>query len=99
MGRPSRVGCARRVGGGHRTRLWGRSTVAALGRATLVSDSDQGPRARGARSCGPERGADPMKTRGMETILIVSNSAVFADVLSSMVVTAGFRPSFPAGTE
>jgi len=40
-----------------------------------------------------------MKTRGMDTILIVSNSAVFADVLSAMVVTAGFRPSFPAGTE
>jgi hypothetical protein len=40
-----------------------------------------------------------MKTRGMDTILIVSRSAVFADVLSAMVVAAGFRPSFPAGTE
>jgi hypothetical protein len=40
-----------------------------------------------------------MKTRGMDTILIVSRSAVFADVLSAMVVGAGFRPSFPAGTE
>jgi hypothetical protein len=35
----------------------------------------------------------------MDTILIVSRSAAFADVLSTMVVAAGFRPSFPAGTE
>jgi hypothetical protein len=40
-----------------------------------------------------------MKIRGVDTILIVSGSAVFADILSSMVVAAGFRPSFPAGTE
>jgi hypothetical protein len=35
----------------------------------------------------------------MDSILIVSRSAVFADILSAMVVAAGFRPSFPAGTE
>lgn len=40
-----------------------------------------------------------MKTRGMDTILIVSRSPVFADILSAMVVAAGFRPLFPAGTE
>jgi hypothetical protein len=40
-----------------------------------------------------------VKTRGMDTILIVTRSAMFADILAAMVVAAGFRPLFPAGTE
>jgi hypothetical protein len=35
----------------------------------------------------------------MDTILIVSGSPVFADILSTMVVAAGFRAAYPAGTE